>query len=165
MTSRDTLGLGVSGNASTFIPSVSLNTTFPNAGGLLPSLAMRRVTSVGAGIGTLNMSPSFTSTMTPEQIADWLQKFFAPRAMGPVDEVSPTARTLTSRLGTIGPASAPPVGHLSESERRNSFGGGMANWRSSIDPLALQDRPRSPTEPRPGGLLGMIQDYMRNNSY
>ena len=56
---------------------------------------------MGAGVGTPNMSPSFTTTMTPGQIADWLQMFFAPRAMGPMDEASPFVRTLTSGRGTI----------------------------------------------------------------
>ncbi|WP_377829724.1 hypothetical protein ACFKHW_09490 [Bradyrhizobium lupini] len=163
MTSRDTLGSGISGNVSTFIPSVSLNTTFPNGGGLLPPLAMPRVTSVGAGIGTLNMSPSLTTTLTPEQIAGWLQTFFAPRAMGPIDEVSATARTLTSRLGTIGPMSSPPVSNVSPRDR--NLGDGMGDWRASTDLPALQDRAQPPAEQRPGGLLGMIQGYMRNNAY
>ncbi|MBR0814904.1 hypothetical protein JQ544_25470 [Bradyrhizobium diazoefficiens] len=112
MTSRDTLGSGISGNVSTFVPSVSLNTTFPNGDGLLPPVAMPGVTSVGAGTGTLNISPSFATTVTPEQIAGWLQSFFAPRAMGPIDEVSPIVRTLQSRMGTIGQVSVPPVSNL-----------------------------------------------------
>ena len=162
MTSRDTLGSGVSGNVSTIVPSVSLNTTFPDGDGLLPPLAMPRATSVGAGIGTLNMSPSFTPTMTPEQIAGWFRPSL-PRAMGPIDEVSPIARTLTSRLGTIGPMSAPPVSNLSFRDR--SLGDGMRDWRASTDLPALQDNAQPPLEQRPGGLLGMIQDYTRTNAY
>lgn len=165
MTSRDTLGFGVSGNASTFVPSVSLNATFPDRGGLLPPLAAPKVTSVGAGVGTPNMSPSFTTTMTPGQIADWLQMLFAPRAMGPIDEASPFVRTLTSGRGTVGPAAAaPPVGYLNSGDR-NPLGGGMDDWRASVTPLAPQESFQPPSDGRPGGLLGLIQDAMRDRAY
>lgn len=162
MTSRDTLGSGISGNVSTVVPSVSLNTTFASGGGLLPPLAMSRVTSVGAGVGTFNMSPSYTTTWTPEQIAGWLRTFFAPRAMGPIDEASPMARTLTSRLGTIGPALAPPVDHWNGADR--NLGDGMAGWRDSTDLPALQNEAGRAQQSSAGGLLGMIQDYMRSNA-
>ena len=42
-----------------------------------------RVTSVEAGIGTPNASPAFTTTYTPQQIADFLTKYLFSPASGP----------------------------------------------------------------------------------
>jgi hypothetical protein len=162
--SGDTLGNGVSGNVSTIVPSVTLNGTFPDDGGLIRRPTSPRATSVGAGIGTFNMSPSLTRTTTPDQIADFFANIFAPPAMGPKDQVSPLERTLTSRLGTIAKPVTAPVGYLGSNDQ-DPLGAGMGDWGASTAPQVFRDPPQSSAPEQPGGLLGMIQDYMRNSGY
>lgn len=96
---------------------------------------------------------------------DRLQMFFASRAIGPIDEASPFVRTLTSRPGTIGTtAAAPPVRYLNSGDRK-PLGGGMADWTASVAPSAPQESAQSPSDGRPGGLLGLIQDALRDRSH
>ena len=84
--------------------------------------------------------------------------------MGPNDELSPFARTLQSGVGTIGQNDTEsPVRFLS-SRYQNPLGNGTAGWNSSLadfDPQQQVQPAASPQEP--GGLLGLIQDYLRNN--
>lgn len=159
MRSEDTLGYGASGNLFPFVPT--LNVSIPDANGR-PELSKSRVSSLE--IGPARPGLAATYTWTPEQIAERLRMFFAPPAMGPIDEVSPLVRALTSSMGTIGPVTAAPVRNLSMNDR-HSLGGGMRDWRASTTLAGLKDRQQAPEDQQPGGLLGMIQDYMRNNGY
>jgi hypothetical protein len=162
MTSDDTLGPGISGNVSTILPSVGLNGTVPNDGSYIPRPWKSRVTTVEAGIGTPNASPAITATYTPQQIADFISRYVTPPAMGPQDELPPFVRTLGSGLGAVGPVTAPPIRYLS-SRYQNPLGNEMGDWRASAEPVDTS-RPASPvsTPQEPGGLLGLIQDYLRN---
>lgn len=83
VTSKDTLGYGLSGNVSTGIPSVTLNSTFPRDGDPTGRPGRPKVTSVGAGVGTFNASPALTATYTPEEIADFLRTYLFPPTSGP----------------------------------------------------------------------------------
>jgi len=125
--------------------------------------------------------PAVTATYTPQQIADFLIKHGlagldllkrvpapglvgpASPAMGPEDELSPFARTLRSGVGTVGPAAVPPISYLS-SRYANPLGNGMDDWKSSAE--GYSQRPAQPaTSPQePGGLLGIVQDYLRKRS-
>ena len=162
MTSNDTLGVGLAGNVSTILPSVSLNGTIPDEGNYIPRPWKSRVTTVEAGIGTPNASPAVTATYTPQQIADFISTYLIPSAMGPEDELSPFARTLRSGVGTIGPAAAPPIRYLS-SRYANPLGSGMGDWKSSAEGYSQQPAQPATSPQEPGGLLGIIQDYLRNN--
>lgn len=157
MTSENTLGTGMSGNVSTIIPSVTLNATIPSDGELFPKPRKARVTSVEAGIGTPNAA-SLTSTFTPQQVADFLTKHVIGPAMGPNDELSPFVRTLQSSVATVGDADKAPVRHLGV---RSQFplGGGMSRWRSSVD---ADDQEKAASTGSPGGLLGLLQDHLRD---
>ena len=140
VTSSDTLGYGVSGNVSTGIPSETLNGTFPDDGSPFPRLAKPRVTSVGAGIGSFNASPALTATYTPQQLADTLKKYMFPPTSGPE----------ASKVLVRDSAEAAGV-----PSRNNVFEYGFPE----PDPAPVQ------TSASPGGLLGLIQDYMRSNGY
>jgi hypothetical protein len=155
MTSQDTLGPGVTTNQSTMIPSVTTNSTVPRDQWGLP-----RVTSVEGGASS-NMGTyrAGTYTLSGQQIGDAL---ITP-AMGPQDELPPFARTLQSSTGTVGQNSEPPVRFLS-SRYGNALGDGMTDWRSSVDPAGPQNSAPTLSSPRdPGGLLGLMQEYLRNN--
>ena len=120
------------------------------------------MTTVEAGIGTPNASPAVTATYTPQQIADFISTYLIPSAMGPEDELSPFARTLRSGVGTIGPATAPPIRYLS-SRYANPLGSGMGDRKSSAEGYSQQPAQPATSPQEPGGLLGIIQDYLRNN--
>jgi hypothetical protein len=162
MTSQDTLGSGMSGNVSTGIPSISANGTIPDDGERIPRPWKSRVTSIEAGIGSPNASPAVTGTYTPDQIAEFPNKYIFGPAMGPQDELSPFARSLRSATATVAPSSEPPVRFIG-SRGQTPLGDGRGGWSSSIDiadsrqPAAMQ--PES-TAQRPGGLLGLMQDYV-----
>lgn len=157
--SDDTLGYGASGNLFPFVPT--LNVSIPDANGI-PQPSKSTVSSLE--IGPARPGLAATYTWTPEQIAERLRMFFAPPAMGPIDEASPFVRTLTSRMGRVGPVNAAPVRNLGIDDR-NSLGGGMDDWRASTRHAGLRDGQQAPEEQQPGGLLGMIQEYMRYNGY
>ncbi|WP_298243762.1 hypothetical protein [uncultured Bradyrhizobium sp.] len=157
--SDDTLGYGASGNLFPFVPT--LNVSIPDANGI-PQPSKSKVSSLE--IGPARPGLAATYTWTPEQLAERLRMFFAPPAMGPIDEASPLVRTLTSRMGSIGPDSAAPVRNLGM-EDRNSLGSGMGDWRASTGLAGLRDGQYAPEEQQPGGLLGMIREYTRNNAY
>jgi hypothetical protein len=163
MTSEDTLGPGLSGNVSTIFPSVTLNGTIPGDGGLIPKPWKSRVTSIEAGIGTPNAA-SVTSTFTPQQAADFLAKYvFGVRpAMGPDDELSPFARTLSSSNGSLGPPSKPAVKYVG-AQGQNSLGDGMGNWQSSSRAGSSMSEAPMPSQ-EPGGLLGLLHDYLRDSA-
>ncbi len=161
MTSQDTLGRGVSGNVSTIVPSVTLNGTTPNQS-YDPSNS--RVTSVEAGIGTPNASPAITNTFSFQQALDFLKKYIISPAGGPNDELSPLQRSLQSAVGTIGASDgAPPVQFLASSPT-SPLGNGVGSWASSVAPNGplYAAPPAQPTD-QPGGLPGLLQDYLRNN--
>jgi hypothetical protein len=176
MTSEDTLGYGVSGNLSSIVPSVTVNASIPDVNHV-PQPWRAKVSSIEAGVGTPGASAAVTYTWTPQQIADFLTKYGlvglgllnrmpAPGlvgpvtpAMGPDDELSPHARTLTSGVGTIGVPTTPPIRHLG-SRRTDPHGNGMGDWKSTADGYP-QLPAVSPQEP--GGLLGLLQEYLRNN--
>jgi hypothetical protein len=162
MTSADTLGPGTSSNVSTMLPSVSLNSSFPIENNV-PRPDKAKVSSIDAGLsGSIGASTAGTYTATPQQIADFISTNLIPPAMGPEDELSPFARTLRSGVGTIGPAITPPIRYLS-SRYANPLGNGMGDWKSSAEGYSQQPAQPATSPQEPGGLLGIIQDYLRNN--
>ena len=162
MTSQDTLGYGATANiAPTIFPSATINASIPDQNGI-PQPWNARVSSVDAGVGLPGFSGTYTTT--PRQVGDFLTKYgFVSSAMGPQDELPPFARTLQSSTGTVGQDSEPPVRFLS-SRYGNALGDGMTDWRSSVDPAGPQNSAQTLSSPQdPGGLLGLMQEYLRNN--
>jgi len=132
MTSADTLGYGTTSNASTVLPSVTVNTSIPDDNGI-PQLGKNKVSSIEAGLSnSVGASRATTYTVTPQQIADFITKNLIAPAMGPNDELSPFARTLRTGVGAVGAPVAPPVRYLS-SPYQNPVGSGMGDWRSSAE--------------------------------
>ncbi|WP_375775794.1 hypothetical protein ACE103_28650 [Bradyrhizobium sp. ma5] len=188
MTSSDTLGPGVSANVSTILPSVTLNGTVPFGGNYTP-----RVTTVEAGIGTPNASPAFTTTFTPHQVAEFLRTYDRPppspewrRAFvrdsaaaagvpsrnnvfeygypdpdGGLSQAREMVSADSTGAGTIGGPGQRPVRYLSRREQY-SIGDGMGDWRASTMPVDSSNPP-AVTPPRPGGLYGLMLDYLRGN--
>jgi len=162
MTSADTLGAGTTSNVSTILPSVSLNSSVPIEN-KLPRLDKARVSSIDAGLsGSIGTSTASTYTATLQEVADFISSYLIPPAMGPHDELSPFARTLTSGVGTVGPVTVPPIRYLS-SRYENPLGNGMGDWKSSAENYPQQPAQSATSPQAPGGLLGLLQDYMRNN--
>lgn len=165
MTSSDTLGRGVSGNVSTILPSVTVNGTIPDDGNLIPRPWKSRVTAVKTGIGAPNASPAVTETLTPQQVANFLNKYIFGPGMGSEDELSPFDRSLRGGLGTVGT----PDGDTQSiryvgSRYQNPLGDGMGDWRSSA---SVNPQPSSaPSQQQPdrlSGLPGLILDQMQNS--
>jgi len=179
MTSEDTLGYGASGNLSSIVPSMTVNASIPDEN-YIPQPWKARVSSIEAGVGTPGASAAVPYTWTPQQIADFLIKHGlagldllkrvpapglvgpATPAMGPDDELPPFARALRSGLGTVGAPTTPPIRYLS-SRSPNPLGNEMGDWKSSADSYPQQPAQPAPTSQEPGGLLGLLQEYMRNN--
>ena len=176
MSSADSLGYGTTTNVSTGIPSVTLNTSIPDENGI-PLPAKNKVSSIEAGLSnSIGASRAFTYTVTPQQIADFLTRYGSAAAkkgaqyldpvtpaMGPNDELSPFERNLRGGVGSAGVPSEAPVRYLSRSQQ-GPLGDGMGDWRTSATPVP----PWSPTAaaaspPRPGGLYGLMLDYLRDN--
>ena len=78
----------------------------------------------------------------------------------------PTPPAPQSGVATIGPGNGePPVRLLNP---RSPFGNGTGNWATSVGPAGPQYFPQpaplsSPPSDQPGGLLGMLLDYLRDN--
>jgi hypothetical protein len=186
MTSSDTLGLGLSGNVSTILPSVSLNGTIPNNDILRPWKS--RVTSIEAGIGTPNASPAITATYTPQQIADFLTRYVFPPPSGPegknvfvrdsaagagvasrnnafeygFPEAGSAPSAASEMKGdklrpTVFDTGASPVPFSSTPQNASRGLPGLLFEGGLIDPLGS-------TAPPASELPGLIQDYLRNNS-
>jgi len=161
--SNDTLRSGVSGNVSTILPSVTLDGTVPENGSYIPRPWKSGVTAVEAGIGTPNVSAAITATYTPQQIADFMSRYLLTPAMGPNDELSSFARTLRSGFAAVDAPSEPTVAYLGPRSQA-SFGTGMGDWRSSTVPVEpWKPAPLAASQQEPGGLHGLMLDYMRNN--
>jgi hypothetical protein len=158
MTSADTTGYGTTSNVSTIIPSVSVNSTIPDEN-YVPQPAKAKVSSIDAGIsGSIGASTASTATATPRQIIDFLARHIIGPAMGPEDELPPFVRSLQSRVGTIGEAREPPIRYLG-ARAQNPYGDGMGDWRSSRDSNVPGSVVASGAT---GGLLGLLQDYVRD---
>jgi len=125
LSSQDTLGSGMSGNVSVGFPSVSINGTIPN-GGHRPWDV--RETSIEAGVGSPT-AVAETTTMTPEQIAEHINRHIFGPAMGPEDELTPVERSLRRGVATVGPANELPTRFLG-SRPANSLEDGMEGWSS-----------------------------------
>lgn len=179
MTSEDTLGYGASGNLSSIVPSVTVNASIPDENHIpLPWKA--KVSAIEAGVGTPGASAALTYTWTPQLIADFMTDYGlaglnllkrAPAmgplgpvtpAMGPQDELSPFARTLQSGVGTVGAPSAPPIRYLS-SRSQSPLGSQMGDWSASLNSVAPNPASPASVPQEPGGLLGLVRDYLRNN--
>jgi hypothetical protein len=212
MTSQDTLGYGATADIG-LGPTATVNASIP-AKDLIPQLQKMKVTSIEAGAGL----PGFavTQTYTPQQIADFLNRFIFHPATRSQDELSPFERSLQSGLATVGQPTQPPVKFLG-TRSQGPLGDGMTGWGATVGagpsstadanrpnaspsagpvgrPLAsilathpppvpylpptAQDKPGGilgmlidaghvdPVDPGQlpaGGLLGLIQDYLRNN--
>ncbi len=206
LSSKDTLGKGITGNVSVGIPSVSVNGATPD-GWFSPGKA--KEIAVEWGIGSPNASPALTKTYSPAQIADLINTYIFPPAMGPLDELSPFARTLQSGIARVAPSAEQPLPYM-RAPSQGPLGAGVAPWASDYlkgqfgPPSAATASPGSGSsfagratpvpylpdvsqntpgglpgliasvtgsdpsdpaqfQPRAGGLLGMIQDYMRDN--
>ena len=186
MTSQDSLGGGATANAGLGV-NATVNASIPD----LRRPWNMKVSSIEGGIGL----PGFaaTNTYTPQQIADWMNKYLLPSAMGPQDELTPFARSLQSKNGSIGPSTAPAVPFLNPREQ-GALGAGMAGWSAGAKRPSVFDAGAAPvsypsapqgkmgrlpgllasiagtdawdsTRPAPpaGGLLGLIREWMRNN--
>ncbi len=158
MTSSDTLGPGISGNVSTAFPSVSVNGTIPSDGSLIPRPWKSRVTTIEAGIGSPNASGAATTTYTPEQIAAHI---FSPAA-GPNDELSPFERAVRTGVGSVGATREAPVRYLGRSQQ-GPLGESMGDWPASTAPVEPWSRAGAAPPPRPGGLYGLMLDYLRDD--
>jgi hypothetical protein len=169
--------MAANADISTILPSVAVNGSIPDVNGI-PQPWNARLSSVEAGIGLPGFAGTYTTT--PQQIADFLNKYvFGPLGIGPQDRRLPFSGTLQSDAGTIGQPSEPPVRFLSP-RQQNPLGGGMSGWGSSLGSADPQ-QPASgglpgmlasvagidlahPEESSPGGLLGLFLDYQRNNA-
>lgn len=162
MTSSDTLGYGATANiAPTVFPSATINASIPDENGI-PKPWNARVSSVEAGAGLSGFAGTYTTT--PRQMADFLNKYIFGPAMGPNDELHPFVRSLQSGVGTIGQNDGEPPTRFLSSQTQNPFGSAMAGWTSSVDPSGPQYLPQpTPSPDQPGGLPGMLLDYLRNN--
>ena len=91
-----------------------------------------------------------------------------PNDAGGADEHSPaalyTSQSLQGGAGTVGQNdSEPPVRFLG-SRIQNPLGDGMADWNSSVDPSNPQYFAQpAPSQQQPGGLPGLMLDYLRDN--
>ncbi|WP_244067526.1 hypothetical protein [Bradyrhizobium sp. Ce-3] len=177
MTSRDTLGWGASGNVSSIVPSVTVNASIPDQYNIpLPWKA--KVSSIEAGVGSPGASAAMTYTWTPQQVSDYLARSglvasdllrrapslnLVTPAMGPNDELSPFERDLRGGVGSAGAPSEAPLRYLSRSQQ-GALGDGMGDWRTSAAPV-LPWSPTAPaaSSPQPGGLYGLMLDYLRDN--
>ncbi len=155
MTSQDSLGYGATANiAPTIFPSATVNASILDENGI-PQPWNAKVSSVEAGIGL----PGFggTYTVTPQQVADFLNKRVFGPSMGPDDELSPFTRSLQSGVGTIGQNDGTTPVRFLGSRIQNPFGNGMTDWRSSVDSSDPQYSVLSaPSPQQPGGLLGLM---------
>jgi hypothetical protein len=82
--------------------------------------------------------------------------------MGPIDQLSPFARTLRSGVGTVGVPNAPPIRYLS-SRYASPLGDGVGDWKSVAESYPQQPAQPATSAQEPGGLLGLLQDYLRSN--
>jgi hypothetical protein len=162
MTSADTLGYGATANiAPTIFPSATVNASIPDENGI-PQPWNAKVSSVEAGASLPGFAATYTAT--PQQITDFVNRHIFGPATGPNDELSPFERTLQSGVGTIGQNNTEsPVRFLS-SRYQNPLGDGAAGWNSSLADFNPQQQAQPAASPQePGGLLGLITDYLRNN--
>jgi hypothetical protein len=161
MTSQDTLGYGATLNiAPTIFPSATINATIPDENGI-PQPWNGRVSAVEAGIGLPGFSGTYTTT--PQEIANFLNQHLFGLARGSRDPLSPFVKSLHSAVATVGQPNEPPVRFLSPRDQ-TPLGSGMADWRASvngIDPHNSSQPAVSPQEP--GGLPGLLLEYLRNN--
>jgi hypothetical protein len=160
MTSQDTLGYGASANiAPTIFPSATVNATIPDENGI-PRPWNAKVSSVEAGVSWPGFSGGYT--MTPQQAADFINKFIFSPAAGPQDELPPFLRSLQSGVGMIGSSESEPPARFLTSRQQSPFGDGVGSWSSSIAPSGpLYAAP--PPSDQPGGLLGMLLEHLRDN--
>jgi hypothetical protein len=142
---------------------VTINGSIPDENGI-PQPSKVRVSSTEWGIGSPGTSAALTYTWTPQQIADFPAKYgFVSSAMGPQDELPRFTRTLQSSVGTVGQNSEPPVRFLSSRDQA-PLGSGMADWRSSVNGTDPQNSSQPAVSPQePGGLPGLLMEYLRNN--
>ena len=138
MTSADTLGYGATADLG-LGPTATVNASIPEEN-YIPRPWNAKVSSIEAGGGLPGFAATYT--WTPQQIADFLIKYaLIMPAMGPEDELSPLARRLQSKVGTVGPSTQAGVEYLGPYSQSPS-GEGMDGWNSS---LSMSDLP-PPTE-------------------
>jgi hypothetical protein len=159
MTSLDTLGYGASANLAAIGPSTTINGSIPDVRGI-PQPWNAKVSSTEAGIGLPGFSANYTTT--PAQIGNYLS-YLRP-AMGPDDELSPFVRSLQSGPGAVGPVNSQPPVRFVSSRYQNPLGDGMTGWPSSVNAADPQYAAQpAPSPERPGGLLGLLLDQLRDN--
>jgi hypothetical protein len=77
--------------------------------------------------------------------------------------IVPPPQSPQSGVGTVDEDTAPPV-RFQSSRQQNPLGDGMTGWRSSVDPTDPQYATQpAPSPQRPGGLLGLLLDHLRDN--
>ena len=162
MTSQDTLGYGASANiAPTIFPSATVNASIPDENGV-PRPWNAKVSSVEAGVGLPGFSGGYT--ITPQQAADFINKYIFSPAAGPQDELPPFLRSLQSGLGTIGSSESEPPTRFLTSRQQSPFGDGVGSWSSSVAPTGpLYAAPQASPSDQPGGLLGMLLEHLGDN--
>jgi len=155
MTSQDTLGAGATANAGAGA-NATVNASIPD----IRRPWKMKVSSIEGGVGL----PGFgvTQTYTPQQIADWINKYIFPPAMDPQDdELSPFARTLRSKNGSIGASVNPAIPFLGP-QQQNPLGEGMGDWPTSTARSNVFDTGTSPIptlsspQASANGIPGMI---------
>jgi hypothetical protein len=129
MTSQDTLGYGATADIG-LGPTATVNANIPDKD-FIPQPSKMKVSSIEAGIGL----PGFavTKTYTPQQIADFLNRFIFHPATRSRDELSPFERSLQSGLATIGQPSQRPATFLG-ARSQDALGDGMAGWGATVGP-------------------------------
>ncbi len=154
LSSKDTLGKGITGNVSVGIPSVSVNGATPD-GWFSPGKA--KEIAVEWGIGSPNASPALTKTYSPAQIADLINTYIFPPAMGPLDELSPFARTLQSGIARVAPSAEQPLPYM-----RAPSQGPLGGWRRALGVRlsegAVRAAERSNCKPRLRFVLRLARD-------
>lgn len=191
MTSNDTLGPGFSANVSTILPSVTLNGTIPFDGRYFPRVTSVEA-GIGTPSASAAFTGTFTPGQVAKLLRinnlspgpEWNRVFVRDSAAAAgvpsrnnvfeygypySDGQSPRVRETPSAGGafnstgveTTGSSAQRPVRYLSRSQK-NPIGDGMGDWRASAVPVGVSDPTATPQ--RPGGLYGLLLDYLHDNS-
>lgn len=95
-------------------------------------------------------------TKSPQQIADFLNKYIFGRSMGAQDEIYHGRAGRANLNASVFTAGAPPIPFFSGAQSGSGGLPGLMTAAGAIDPF-------TPDQPTPSGLLGLIRENMRNN--
>jgi hypothetical protein len=162
MTSQDTLGGGVTANAGSGV-NATVNASVPDLG----HTWNMRVSSIGGGLGL----PGFalTGTYTPQQIADFLNRYI----LSPLSSPAPNngAELVRDSASAAGVPSRNNVFEYGFPDSRPAPSTVFNSGASPVPYLPAAPQPAGGTPgisangvtPPAGGLLGLIQNTTRNN--